>query len=56
MAPLLSLITNNDERGGEVPDQVVRWYQDNYLSLNINKTNEMIVNYRRLQASISLHQ
>ena len=42
------LITDNDKTAyrEEVRDLVV-WCQDNNLSLNVTKTNEMIVDYRK---------
>ena len=45
---VVGLITDNDEKAykEEVRDLGV-WYQDNNLSLNVNKTKEMIVDYRK---------
>jgi hypothetical protein len=45
---VVGLITNNDETAyrEEVRD-LSMWYQDNNLSLNVIKTKEMIVDYRR---------
>ena len=45
---MAGLFTNNDETAyrEEVRDLVV-WYQDNNLSLNVIKTKEMIVDYRK---------
>ena len=45
---VVGLIINNDETTyrEEVRDLVV-WYQDNNLSLNVIKTKEMIVDYRK---------
>ena len=45
---VVGLITDNDEiaYGEEVRDLAV-WCQDNNLSLNVNKTKEMIVDYRK---------
>ena len=45
---VVGLITDNDETAyrEEVRDLAV-WCQDNNLSLNVNKTKEMIVNYRK---------
>ena len=46
--PVVGLITNNDETAyrEEVRDVAV-WCQDNNLSLNVMKTKEMIVDYRK---------
>ena len=43
---VVCLITNDDETayGEEVRDLTV-WCQDNYLSLNVRKTRELIVDY-----------
>ena len=45
------LITDNDETAykEEVRDLTV-WCQDNNLSLNVSKTKEMTVDYRKRQA------
>ena len=44
---MVGLITNNDETAyREVRDLVV-WCQDNHLPLNVIKTKEMIVDYRK---------
>ena len=45
---MVGLITDNDETAyrEEVRDRAV-WYQDNNLSLNVIKTKEMIVDYRK---------
>ena len=45
---MVGLITDNDEtaNGEEVRDLAV-WYQDNNFSLNMIKTQEMIVDYRK---------
>ena len=45
------LITDNDETAyrEEVRDLAV-WCRDNNLSLNVSKTNEMIVDYRKIRA------
>jgi hypothetical protein len=45
---VLGLITNNDETAyGEEVRELAVWCQDNNLSLNVNKTKEMIVDYRK---------
>ena len=45
---VVGLITDNDETAyrKEVRELAV-WCQDNNLSLNLNKTKEMIVDYRK---------
>ena len=45
---MVGLITDNDETAyrEEVRDLAL-WYQDNNLSLNVIKTKEMIVDYRK---------
>jgi hypothetical protein len=45
------MITDNDETAyrEEVRDLAV-WCQDNNLSLNVNKTKELIVDYRKRRA------
>jgi hypothetical protein len=54
---VLSLITDNDETAYRevVRDQAV-WCQDNNLSLNVSKTKELIVGYRkRLAEQAHIH-
>jgi hypothetical protein len=48
---VVGLITDNDETdySEEVRDLAV-WCQDNNLSLNVSKTKELIVNYRKRRA------
>ena len=48
---MVGLITNNDETAyrEEVRDLAV-WCQDNNLSLNVSKTKELIVEYRKRRA------
>jgi hypothetical protein len=47
---VVGLITNNDETSyREVRDLAV-WCQDTNLSLNVSKTKELIVDYRRRRA------
>ena len=43
---VVSLITNNDENDVRA---LGVWCQENYLSLNVNKTKEMIVDFRKQQ-------
>ena len=45
---MVGLITDNDETADreEVRD-LARWCQNNNLSLNVTKTKEMIVDYRK---------
>ncbi len=47
---VLGLITNNDETGylDEV-ERLTSWCQDNCLSLNVRKTKELIVDFRKRQ-------
>ncbi len=49
---MIGLITNSDE--SEYRDQVnklISWCNDNNLELNVNKTKEMIVDFRRKKSS-----
>ena len=49
---MIALITNSDE--SEYRDQVnklIGWCNDNNLELNVNKTKEMIVDFRRKESS-----
>ena len=47
---IVGLITENDESAyREEVDTLTTWCQINNLSLNISKTKEMIVDYRRRQ-------
>ena len=47
---IVGLITGNDESAyREEVATLTTWCQDNSLSLNINKTKEMIVDFRRRQ-------
>ena len=48
MTTVVGLITDNDKTGyrEKVRDLAV-WCQDNNLSLNVIKTNKMIVDYRK---------
>ena len=49
---VIGLITNSDE--SEYRDQVnklISWCSDNNLELNVNKTKEMIVDFRRKKSS-----
>ena len=52
---VVGLITDNDETAywEEVRDLAV-WCQDNNLSLNVIKTKEMIVDYRKNRTSFTL--
>ncbi len=47
---VLGLISNNDETAylGEV-ERLTSWCQDNCLSLNVSKTKELIVDFRKRQ-------
>ena len=48
MTEVVGLNTDNDETAyrGEVRD-LTMWWKDNNLSLNVSKTKEMIVDYRK---------
>ena len=47
---LVGLITNNDETAYREEARALGvWCQENKLSLNVNKTKEMIVDFRKLQ-------
>jgi hypothetical protein len=47
---VVGLITNNDETGYREEVRALGvWCQENNLSLNINKTKEMIVDFRKQQ-------
>jgi stringent starvation protein B len=44
---VIGLITENNEKAyREVVRALAEWCQDNNLSLNLNKTKEVIVDYR----------
>ena len=48
---MVGLITDNDETVyREVVRKLAVWCQDNNLYLNVSKTKELIVNYRKMQA------
>ncbi len=46
---VIGLITDNDETAyrEEVSSLLTKWCQENHLSLNIDKTKELVVDYRR---------
>jgi hypothetical protein len=47
---VVGLITNNDETAyTEVVRALGEWCQENNLSLNVNKTKEMIMDFRKQQ-------
>ena len=47
---VVGLITNNDETAyREEVKALVEWWQENNLYLNVNKTKEMIVDFRKQQ-------
>jgi hypothetical protein len=49
-ADTVDLITNNNETAyREEVEALGVWFQENNLSININKTNEMIVDFRQQQ-------
>ena len=47
MTRVVGLITDNDETAYEEVRDLTVWYKDNNLSLNVIKTKEMIVDYRK---------
>jgi hypothetical protein len=48
---VVGLITDNDEKAyREEVRELVVWYQNNHLSLNVSKTKELIVEYRKRRA------
>ena len=48
---MVGLITDNDETAyREEVRELAVWCQDNNLSLNVNKTKELIVDYRKRSA------
>ena len=51
---VVGLITDNDETAyrGEVRDLAV-WCKDNNFSLNVSKTKELIVDYRKRRAELT---
>ena len=46
---VVGLITNNDETAYREEVRALVWCQENNLSLNVNKTKEMIVDFRKQQ-------
>jgi hypothetical protein len=44
---VVGLITDNDERAYREVRELAMWCQNNNLSLNVTKTKEMIVDYRK---------
>ncbi len=47
---VLSLISNNDEAANlDEVERLTSWCQDNCLSLNVSKTKELIVDFRKKQ-------
>ncbi len=45
---VIGLITDNDETAyREEVSTLTKWCQENHLSLNIDKTKELVVDYRR---------
>ena len=47
---VVGLITDNDETAYRVEVRALEWCQKNNLSLNVNKTKELIVDLRRQQS------
>ena len=60
MTTVVGLITDNDETAyKEEVRELAVWCQDNNLSLNVSKTKEMIVDYRKRlakQAPININR
>jgi hypothetical protein len=46
---VVGLITNNDERAREEVRALGVWFQENNLSLNVNETKVMIMDFRKQQ-------
>ena len=44
---LVGLCTNTDTQCRAEVDRFVSWCYDNFLNLNVDKTKEMIIDYRR---------
>ncbi len=52
---VIGLITDNDETAyREEVSTLTKWCQENHLSLNIDKTKELVVDYRRQRAVVGL--
>jgi hypothetical protein len=47
---MVGLITDNDETAYRKLRDLAVWCQDNNLSLNVSKTKELIVDYRKRRA------
>ena len=48
---MVCLVTDNNETAyREEIRQLAVWYQDNNLSLNVSKTKELILDYRKRRA------
>ena len=47
MTTVVGLITDNDEKAYREVRDLTRWCKDTNLSLNVPKTKEMIVDYRK---------
>ena len=53
---VMGLIRNNNEQAyANQVEEVATWCQSNNLTLNVNKTKEMVVDYRRQQRSSYTH-
>ncbi len=44
---MIGLITDNDETAWAEASTLTKWCQENHLSLNIDKTKELVVDFRR---------
>jgi hypothetical protein len=47
---VVGLITDNDETANREVRELAVWCQDNNLTLNVSKTKELIVDYRKRRA------
>ncbi len=53
---VIGLITDNDETAyREEVSTLTKWCQENHLSLNIDKTKELVVDYRRQSRTHTHH-
>ncbi len=54
---VVGLITDNDEMAyREEVSTLTKWCQENHLSLNIDKTKELVVDFRRQSTHTHLHR
>ncbi len=56
MTTVIGLITDNDETAyREEVSTMTKWCQENHLSLNIDKTKELVVDFRRQEQRTHTH-